>query len=230
MSGQFVALVRHGHYRQLPAAPSAFQPFPLTKSGHQDAQHSAEKLQHFSQQQGIPIGQTIHCSALLRAWQTAEVIRQQLQGGYALIESILLGERCVGSVANLTTDTIEQVMMDDPRYTTPPEGWKSDSHFRLPFPGAESLMEAGVRVADYLCRIVQPLMGAPSELHVVVGHGAAFRHAACQLGVLLFGRIGDISMYYDQPVFLRLDENKKWHIAGGQWKPRQSADRHMDNR
>ncbi|MDX8413447.1 MAG: histidine phosphatase family protein [Mariprofundales bacterium] len=228
MKRQLVALIRHGDYHQLADTPSAFQPFALTDNGIHHAQQSAAVSQQFSQLQQIPIGKQIHCSTLLRAWQTAEVIRQQWNNNHSLVASDRLGERCVGSVANLSAATIERVMEDDPRYQTPPQGWKSDSHFRLPFPGAESLMEAGIRVANYLKQMVQPLMDRPCALHLVVGHGAAFRHAACHLGVLPFENIEKVSMYHDQPVFLHVDNDQRWHLAGGRWKPRQPFNKDMD--
>jgi len=223
-----VALIRHGDYHQLADTPSALQPFPLTSDGMQHAQQSAAATQAFSQQQAVSIATTIHCSTLLRAWQTAEVIRQQGGQQQTLCASDQLAERCVGSVANLSAGTIEQLMQDDPRYTPPPAGWKSDSYFRLPFPGAESLMEAGERVAVYIKKMVQPSIDAPSQLHLVVGHGAAFRHAACHLGVLALENIAKVSMYHDQPVFLHIDVNQQWQRAGGKWKPRQSSERHLD--
>ena len=228
MNPQFVALVRHGAYRQITDAPSALQPFPLTEAGRRHAGQSADHLQAFSNQHAIPIATTIHSSPLLRAWQTAEAITQILPGRWQIVEDARLCERAVGSVANLTIDTIEQIVANDPRYDPLPRGWKSDSDFRLPFPGAESLLEAGQRVATYLTDTMQRQGNAPSSLHIVVGHGAAFRHAAHHLGVLSREEVGAVSMYHDQPVFLRLDPGRQWRLAGGKWKPRRTTDTHTD--
>ncbi|MDQ6964702.1 MAG: histidine phosphatase family protein [Mariprofundales bacterium] len=228
MSRQLVALIRHGAYHQLADTPSASQPFPLTESGIQHARQSATAVRQFSQQERVAIDDTIHCSTLLRAWQTASVIAQQLDNHPTLQESDQLAERSVGSVANLSVATIEQLIESDPRYEPLPDNWKSTSQFRLPFPGAESLLEAGERVASYIKQVVEPLLDTESALHLLVGHGAAFRHAAYHLGVLPLAAVATISMYHNQPVFLQVDGQREWRSAGGRWRPRQLSTQEID--
>ncbi len=122
-------------------------------------------------------------------------------------------------MANLTAHQIEQLISDDPRFAAPPANWKSDSHYRLPVPGAESLMEAGLRVAHFLSdQSQQPCHH--DELILVVGHGASIRHAAHHLGILAFDEIATLSMYHATPVFVEQRADKQWQLIGGAWKVR----------
>jgi len=224
-----VALIRHGDYHQRKGAPSAFQPFSLTPKGTEQAHQCVELIRNFCLQSGRNIHPQIHTSVLLRAWQTAKILANGLLPAQALlVETPLLGERCVGSLANLTAAEIEAVIKQDPRYPTQPKGWKSDSYYQLPYPGAESLMQAGSRVADYLNQLVSDSSDNANTVHIVVGHGAAFRHAAHLLGTLEFNQIAMFSMYHATPVFLRRDADLDWHHHSGEWKRRQSNIRFTD--
>jgi len=225
VSSKYISLIRHGDYLQRPSAPSAFQPFTLTPVGELQAAKAVILLEKFISTQNLKIHPCLYSSSLLRAWQTADIIRQDLTQEQLPIESsIQLAERCVGSVANLTVEEIEQVLEQDPRYGKPPEKWKSDSFYCLPFPGAESLMEAGERVADYLRSIANKL--AESELAIVVAHGASFRHAAHQLGILEQSDISKLSMYHCKPIFIEVPDvvTEKWSHVSGDWKVREQAE------
>lgn len=218
------AFIRHGDYHQLDNVPSAYQPFPLNEAGLEQAQAAVVKVQQYCQSQQIQLSQ-MHSSVLLRAWQTADIIAKGLAFSSPIIQTEQLTERCVGSVANLTTHQIEQVLEADPRYLAAPAGWKSDSHYQLPFPGAESLMQAGSRVADY---VKQANQASSEGLVLFIGHGAAIRHAAHQLGLLSFDQIAKLSMYHAEPVFFRLEANQNWQHSGGQWKVRQTKSQYTD--
>jgi 2,3-bisphosphoglycerate-dependent phosphoglycerate mutase len=165
---------------------------------------------------------------MLRAWQTARIIAEALAGKAAAelqLESFAdLAERCVGSVANLTTKRIRQILLEDPRYAEPPAGWKSNSEYRLPFQGAESLLEAGERVAAHLQQRMSGLVVDGSDtLKLFIGHGAAFRHAAYHLGVLEYGELKRLSMFHGRPVFLELLDDGSWRHVAGEWKVRESG-------
>jgi 2,3-bisphosphoglycerate-dependent phosphoglycerate mutase len=135
-----------------------------------------------------------------------------------------LAERSVGSAANLTITQIEAIMDEDPRYEPLPEDWKSNSHFCLPLPGAESLLQAGSRVAEHFKATLQRLENQVSEdtVQVFVGHGAAMRHAVYHLGVLDFEEIAGLSMYHAEPVYIELTADG-WVQVAGQWKVRDKA-------
>ncbi|MEW8430739.1 MAG: histidine phosphatase family protein, partial [gamma proteobacterium symbiont of Ctena orbiculata] len=207
MARVIAALLRHGEYHQLPDTPSALQPFPLTATGEQQAERSVSLIQGTLKMFDWSLYPVIDSSRLLRGWQTAEVMRQGMQIGSRQkmgIESFdALAERSLGSAANLTLKQVESILHDDPRFTPPPTGWKSDSYYRLPLQGAESLMEAGERVAEHLERRLVELQSrvAVDSVKLFVGHGAAFRHAAYHLGVLAFEQIAALSMYHCRPVF-----------------------------
>lgn len=221
MARYIAALIRHGDYHQIPDTPSAHQPFPLTEKGREQAVQAAFELQQQAQKAGWEITGEIHSSQLLRAWETASIIARQLETTHSIHDFVELAERGMGSAANLTIEQIEKIVSDDPRFDPLPEDWKSNSHFCLPLQGAESLIQAGERVARHLDVAMKELASqtAVDTLKVFVGHGAAIRHAAYKLGVLQFEEIAKLSMYHAEPVYIEYTENGWKHVAGN-WKVR----------
>ncbi len=231
MARKIAALIRHGDYHQLANVPSAHQPFALNKAGVEQAKAAATQL-HLDliwfQAQLNPVVDSSH---LRRAWQSAELIVQELPQYHLSIESFNdLAERSVGAVANLTIKQIEALLEDDPRYDTPPENWKANSHYQLPFQGAESLMQSGVRVAKHIQMRMQqlPVTMDQNQIKLFVGHGAVFRHAAYHLGVMAFEDIAKLSMFHASPIYLELLKDGQWQHVGGQWKLRKKQDKHTD--
>jgi broad specificity phosphatase PhoE len=225
------ALLRHCDYHQLPDVPSAHQPFPLTETGRRQAREAAKHLRTTLDNRGWSLIQEIDSSRMLRAWETARIIALELDGQPVPIESFdALAERGLGSAANLTVKRIEDIVRTDPRCDDPPVDWKSNSHYRLPLQGAESLLEAGRRVADHLILRIDELRvkGVTSGVKLFVGHGAAFRHAAYHLGVLEFDQIAKLSMYHGRPVFLEALRNGCWRHRAGDWKVRHRMDTFTD--
>jgi 2,3-bisphosphoglycerate-dependent phosphoglycerate mutase len=230
---RIAALVRHGDYYQAADVPSAHQPYPLNANGEQHARQAVDIIQAFLQQNNCGLVSLIDSSQMLRAWQTASIIADGFAARTAdklHIECFdELAERGVGSAANLTIRQIEKILQDDPRYASPPPQWKSDSHYRLPFQGAESLLEAGVRVAGHIVHRMNELpVDESAKLKLFVGHGAAFRHAAYKLGVMAFDDIARLSMYHGQPVFLEIYEDGHWRHIDGEWKVRASGSAYID--
>lgn len=235
MSRLYAALIRHGEYLQLPDTPSAHQPFPLTECGMVQAKGLAGSLRQFCDERAVQIHPVIDSSHLLRAWQTAEILNEDFwlhDNMQATIESYeALAERAVGtSAANLTVKQIEDVLRQDARYTEPPPDWKADSHYCLPFAGAESLLMAGQRVAGHISQRMAQLHGQGSTncLKLFIGHGAAFRHAAHQLGVLALDELAGLSMYHARPVFLQFQHGGDWKHTAGDWKIRDTSVVPMD--
>ena len=225
----YLAFVRHGEYKQKPQVPSALQPYGITNEGSEQALEAAIQIQKFAQEHDCEIRNTLISSTLLRAWQTADFIGQGLQVPYQIVESSQLVERSVGAMANLSVEEIEACLAADPRYSTPPDGWKSDSFYCLPYDGAESLMQAGQRVAHHIRDTFSELTQSVTQdtLQIMVGHGASFRHAAHVLGLLRFEEIAGLSMYYGVPLFFEYDAQDgakgQWKMIGGEWKIRQSV-------
>lgn len=230
---RYLGFVRHGAYHQLPDTPSAFQPFALSPEGIKHAQQGAQELVEHCHNLGIQ-SISLHCSVLQRAWQTARIIEDNLLGAGLtvngpLTQTPLLNERSVGAVANLPIDTIEIIVAEDDRYPNLPEGWKSDSHFCLPFAGAESLMQAGERVSDYVKKILNN--HTDTDLILFIGHGASIRHGAHLLDLLRFGDIRQLSMYYGHPVvfkFNRTTDLPEPEPVAGRWKQRQQHTSYCD--
>ena len=230
---RIAAIIRHGDYFQMPDAPSAHQPYPLNADGENHAREAAVIIDAAMRQHNWSMCPQIDCSHMLRGWQTANIIAdslttkltQQLQ-----LESFdELAERSVGCVANLTAEQIREVIHNDPRYQELPQDWKSNSKYCLPLQGAESLLEAGERVAGHLRQRMSGLSDEGVDtLKLFVGHGAAFRHAAFHLGVLEYEQIKRLSMYHGRPVFLEfLDDGSCLHIEG-EWKVRPANSQYID--
>jgi len=220
------AFLRHGAYQQKPNVPSAFQPYPLTKEGVTQSNQAADLLQRYSKELHKPISETLYSSNLLRAWQTAKTLQTQLPGNQSVFHSVELNERSMGAVANLTVDEINQILQDDPRFEAPAIAWKSNSHYRLPFDGCESLLDAGQRVADF---IYTKASQNRHQLTVFVGHGASFRHAAYHMGILEFNDIAKLSMHYAEPiVFEWQSDTQTFNRLFGDWKYRDLTDAHTE--
>ncbi|MES9904951.1 MAG: histidine phosphatase family protein [Sedimenticola sp.] len=232
MAQRIAALIRHGDYHQRPDTPSAHQPYPLTSEGEDQALEAAVWLYDELAANGWGVTTEIDSSQLLRGWQTARIIAERLTERlppvFEVTPHAALAERGVGSAANLTLSEIEQVLEEDPRFPPPPEGWKSNSHYRLPLQGAESLMDAGRRVADHLESRMKQAAGGGGTLKLFVGHGAAFRHAAYHIGVLRFEQIAQLSMYHARPILLEYLPNGQWRHIGGEWKIRKAQDEYTD--
>ncbi len=215
MNGPVIAILRHADYEQPADVPSAWLPHPLTEGGVRQAQDAASLVRDFARANDLTIDPVIDASHMLRAWQTADILRGRLEL-QSVEEFEALAERSVGAVANLTTGEIEELLFADPRYDTPPAGWKSDTDYQLPFQGSESLFQAGERVAQHIMGRESGM--SPSQLKIIVGHGASLRHAAMHLGILNRENVGRVSMFHAKPVFLAREGG--WQKVGGAWKPR----------
>lgn len=220
---RLIALIRHGAYEQIEQAPSALQPYPLTLAGEDEVRRQAQQFGHWLEEQKCQIDPVVDSSTLLRAWQTAQIYCEELAEFFTsppMIESFpALCERSVGAVANLPVSEIERILELDPRFECPPSNWKSSSEYCLPFDGAESLMDAGARVATHIKSRLQSTV--PQSLKLVVGHGASIRHAAYLLGLIERGQIKQLSMFYGHPVVV--DFSSRTQLGPpvfGEWKQR----------
>ena len=232
MIPRYIALIRHAEYHQRPDTPSALQPFPLTVTGHEQARACGEEIALLLTESGWLLDPVSYSSLQLRAWQTAHEAAAVLasKGHVTRIEQTPdLSERALGSAANLTLHEIEMALRDDPRFDTPPPGWKADRDYRLPLQGAESMRDAGARVAGWLRRAVaQDSVAEMPTLTLIFGHGAAFRHAAHDLGILRLDEISQFSMYHARPLLLCYKGNDTWVHSGGAWKRRDRQETALD--
>ncbi len=218
---QFICVLRHADYQQPRDVPSAWLPYPLTEAGVSQSKQAAVVISDFLGRAGLEADPVLDASHMLRAWQTAKIISDEL--GLGEIEEFPgLAERSVGAAANLTVDEIEAILATDPRYEVPASGWKSSTYYRLPFQGAESLAEAGRRVADHLLRRYGEMSGP--GVKIVVAHGASIRHAAMHMGLLTPETVGSVSMYHASPLFF-FEQGGTWQIAEGEWKQRNRGDK-----
>ena len=219
------AIVRHGDYRQLRDTPSAHQPFPLTDKGEAQAREAGAAIREMLQENGWRLISSIDCSNLLRAWQTAQILRDELTKSLSQTLELNsfddLAERGLGSANNLSIAQIEAVICADPRFPALPDGWKTESSFRLPLQGAESLLDAGKRVAEHMTARMNALadISESDSLKLYVGHGAALRHAAFHLGILEYAQIPKLSMHHARPIYLEY-LGDSWRQLGGAWKIR----------
>lgn len=220
------ALLRHGAYDQPKNVPGAHNPHPLTSEGEDQARAAGAQLVASTEGFGCSLHAEIDTSDLLRAWGTARVIAASLENSlgseFRLVEAPALRERSLGSAGNLTLEQIDRVIQRDPRYGALPPDWRSRSEFRLPLPGAESLLEAGARTAEYLVARLDTLQGelAADTLKIFVGHGGSIRHAAVHLGMLDVEQAREVSMEYCQPIYWEMTADRSWRHIAGDWKRR----------
>ncbi|TPE55300.1 histidine phosphatase family protein [Maribrevibacterium harenarium] len=224
-----LAFVRHGAYAQRPDTPSALQPFGLTAEGEAEVRQQARQFALWLEQTQQQLDPEIDSSTLLRAWQTAQIYAEELAPFFTVTPEVqtfpALCERSVGAVANLTIAEIEAAIAADPRFDMPPTGWKSDSFYRLPFDGAESLMDAGMRVAAHILSWQSQTKATENgAIKLFVGHGASIRHAACHLNVIKFCDIKRFSMHYGHPIVFDMVEAGVPQKLYGDWKHRQLRD------
>ena len=229
MVTSLIALIRHGDYQQKANTPSAWQPFGLHAEGIAEVRHQAQQFAQLLQKNHWLLSPKVHSSPLLRAWQTAQLFIETLQDFFPAppehLQFSALAERSVGSVANLSITEIEQLLIADPRFDAAPAGWKSDSHYCLPFMGAESLYQAGSRVAQHIEQHTQSAQ--TNQIQLFFGHGAALRHAACHLNVMQLCDVSQFSMYHAHPVILSKDSHG-WQQIAGQWKLRKQGSEAKD--
>lgn len=206
MARRVLAWIRHGEYAQPPGVPSAHLPYGLTGRGRVQARFAAHAVWQYARQRQIELDPIIDSSRMRRAWETARLLADELTRlagpGPVVQEFAELAERCLGAAANMRVDEIEASIAADPRYRAPPPGWKRDPHYTLPLQGAESLAQAGERVARHV--MSRARNGRSGTLKLFVGHGAAFRHAARSLGVLSFHDAQNVSMHDALPIFFEL--------------------------
>jgi 2,3-bisphosphoglycerate-dependent phosphoglycerate mutase len=220
------ALLRHGLYQQPAGVPSAHLPHPLTDEGRGQARAAAPLILAAAKQHGCVLERQVHASRLLRAWQTAgELVDALGEGGAGSFEVIpfdALMERGLGSAANLTVEQIEQVLAHDERVPEPLDDWRAQPGYALPLPGAESLLEAGERVAAHLTDTLDELAARATTdtMQIFVGHGGSIRYAAVACGLLEPGRGPSLSMPHCQPMVWELLGDGSWRHLGGEWKER----------
>lgn len=220
------AFIRHGAYHQPTGVPSARLPHPLTEEGMAHSVAGAKELEALLNQHQLSLNPEIHCSTLLRAFQSASIYKEELEKLFSLEITIKqseeLCERGLGAMANLTVREIEDVLAKDPRFEDPPVGWKSSTHYKLPYHGAESLYEAGKRVADYVRENLKE-----DQLTLFIGHGASMRFAAVHLGLWNEEKAHAHSMFYARPVLHHYENQKMTHFAG-EWKIRKPKESPKD--
>lgn len=219
----YAIFMRHGAYEQPEDVPSAWLPYPLTSEGRRQAAAAVPKVRAQLKALGASLAPVVHASSLLRAVETARGFIEAFgRDDLELVTTPDLKERGLGSMANLRVSEIEDIASRDPRVGPLPSGWKSAAHFRLPYGGAESLSEAGARVASYVERVVRVANQSArvSQAALFVGHGAAFRHAAVTLGVLELSQVRGLSMHHCDPLVVERIEPGAWRHVSGAWKVR----------
>lgn len=228
MSIHYAAIARHGDYEQPEGMPSAHLPHPLTPRGREQAKLLAAQVRELAETHAAELEPCIDSSTLLRAYETASLAAGRLHGRggerCVVAQFDALCERSVGALANLTVAQIEAVLERDPRFEVPGGGWKASREYRLPVPGAESLRTAGQRVARHLQRrMAEVAQGASGPtLKLFVGHGAAIRNAAVELGMLAEDELPRLSMHHARAVLCAYDaaDGSFRHVAG-EWKLRE---------
>lgn len=217
------ALVRHGRHRDPPGAVRAHVECALTWQGYEEACVLSDGLVARADRYNLALHPVIDCSRMLCSWQTASIAAKDLSSktgaDFSVRESDALSERSFGAAANLTTEEIEAALAVDPRYQPLPSHWQTQSDFRLPFQGAESLLDAGRRAAQHIDGVLAELATevAANTMKVFIGHSAAFRYAAVALGILDVDAAANASIGHCRAVLLERLEGGRWAQVGGDW-------------
>src|SRR5690606_11362480 len=105
--------------------------------------------------------------------------------------------------------------------------------FRLPVPGAESLLMAGARVAAHIERRaherrLQKSIEDRDMLEVFISHAGALRHAAVCLGALELREVPTLTMHHCGYVLVEHIADPRggpgrWQQIGGHWMQRPLA-------
>ncbi len=229
---RLAAFVRHGHFDRPERTASAHSLYPLSDVGVAQAKAAAKTIATICAEMGLVIDRRIESSQLLRAWQTARHIATALEsheavagasgkaGHFRVVEHDELIERGLGSATNLSFDRIEALLAEDPRRAVLPKGWRRMPEFRLPVQGAESLMQAGARVAARVATSLDSISDEdPRDLvRLFVAHSGCLRHAAVVLGALDVRSVPELSMDFAQAVLLEKLPNGDWIHVAGQFK------------
>lgn len=218
---RIAAFVRHGDFDRPENTASAHSPRGLSPLGRAQAEAAAASIAGLCREHGLTIDERIEASQLLRAWETANVLATALvpETGrdHHVIQRDELMERGLGSAANLTFEQITELLARDPRIGPLPEGWRRMPEFRLPLPGAESLMQAGARVA---ARVTASMESIPDDdptdvARLFVAHSGCLRHAAVVLGAIDVRHVASLSMDFLGCVLLEKTASGDWvHLAG----------------
>ena len=221
-----VGLVRHGHFDRPERQASAHSLLPLSERGREQARDAADRVLELCAEHGLSLDGTVETSQLLRAWETARLLGERLgeRTGSAprLFERAELLERGLGAAANLRFEQIEALIAADPRLEPLPTGWRRIPEFRLPVPGAESLMQAGARAATRIASSMKSFADDDPRdvLRLFVAHAGCLRHAAVQLGCLDVRVVAGLTMDHGQVILIELDRRGEWVQLAGQWRKR----------
>lgn len=192
----------------------------LNPLGEQQAKTCAEDLIRYCRQHELLINEEIHTAPSLKAYQTAHILAHEISQGQEHLEVLeceQLSERKLGEATNLSLDEIEQILKLDPRTQSPSRGWEHNSWYKLPFSGAESLMEAGLRVAAHLQKCTEELHFGPKRCQVVIADSNAICHAASCLGLIQSKDIPQRKLAPCAPLFLHRRHRGHWELISGQW-------------
>jgi 2,3-bisphosphoglycerate-dependent phosphoglycerate mutase len=222
------AFVRHGHFDRPEGTASAHSLYALSAEGRGQAERAAGPVLEMCQDLALEIDARIEASQLLRAWETANILGHALTERMAertgqrfhVIQRDELIERGLGSAANMTFDRIHELLAADPRLGPLPDGWRRMPEFRLPVQGAESLMQAGARVA---ARVATSMDSIPDEdprdlVRLFVAHSGCLRHAMVALGALDVRTVPGLSMDFAQTIMVEKLPNGDWVHVGGQFR------------
>jgi 2,3-bisphosphoglycerate-dependent phosphoglycerate mutase len=205
---------------------SAHLLLPLSEKGREQARAAAEPILRSCEELRLELDPRIEASGLLRAFETATILAEELEARTGLSIRIEergeLVERSFGACNNLRLDKIEATLAMDPRLGPLPQGWRKIPEFRLPVPGAESLQEAGARTAT---RIATSMDAIPEEdprdlLRLFVAHAGCLKHAAVQLGALDLRASTALKMDHAQSILVEQVPGGDWVQVAGQWKKR----------
>ena len=230
MARLIAVFMRHAALKQPAGVPGTNLPFPLTAAGEGQASKAAARLHALADKMACKIDDDIECSPNQGAWQTAAILAEDLEEttfrGYRAVERAELAGRSLGAAGNLKTAQLDSLVAEDPRFTKAPKNWLTNTDYRPPFAGAETLGAAGERVGGYLRRRVEEMWPhlTGDTLKVFVGDSSALIHGAAYLGALPPKRAPQLSLAPATWALIEFRASGRCTLLSADWRKPQKAD------
>jgi len=230
MSRLIAVFMRHAALKQPAGVPGTNLPFPLTAAGESQASKAAARLHALADKMDCKIDDDIECSPNQGAWQTAAILAEDLEEttfrGYRAVERAELAGRSLGSAGNLKTAQLDALIAEDPRFTKPPKNWLTQTNYRSPFAGAETLGAAGERVGDYVRRRVEEMWPhlTGDTLKLFIGDSSALIHAAAHLGAIPDKRAPQLSLANASWALIEFRASGRCTLLSADWRKPQKTD------
>jgi 2,3-bisphosphoglycerate-dependent phosphoglycerate mutase len=230
MSRFIAVFMRHGALKQPAGIVGGNLPFPLTAAGENQAADAGQRLAALADEMNFKVDDDLECSPNEGVWQTAAIIGEELEDlthrSYRALERAEMSGRSLGSAANLKAAQIKSLIEEDLRFTNAPKDWLSNSDYRPPFAGVETLGAAGERLGGFIRQRTGEMWPhlTGDTLKVFLGHGSALLHAAAYLGVLPAKRAARLALPHAGWALIEFNAAGQCSLLSADWRKSRKGD------